>query len=256
MDNFSYFEIYLLFLTIMFESIILILLCGLAIATIIAIPYILFLVSIKLKTFICRENISKFIDYVSAEWIFNFFPNGGTAVALRTFFVGSLICLCLYAVHDILSWSFTPPASIIDNNMYKILGIYAAVYAAFYARFVSQWTYLSNLYNSIREQEINIQIQYNSNSTNATGANAGVSNSGLANSLQDLLRKRKVEFILDAINLHLDNKDKFAAKIYIWINEDNEIVKRFIDLCPSGIKNPYKARDIFFKHFHRVTASI
>ena len=165
----------------MFESIILILLCGLAIATIIAIPYLLFLVSIKLKTLICRENISKFIDYVSAEWIFNFFPNGGTAVALRTFFVGSLICTCLYAAHDILSWSFTPPTSIIDNNMYKILGIYAAVYAAFYARFVSQWTYLSNLYNSIREQEINIQIQYNSNSSNATGTNAGAANAGTAN---------------------------------------------------------------------------
>lgn len=220
----------------MLESIILAILGIFAVVVVFATPYFIFKALVKIPSLINRKNISRIIDYVSAEWVFNFFPNGGTATVLRTLFLGTLICVSLYALHSILTKGFVPLNSIIDNNMYKILGIYAAVYAAFYARFVSQWTYLSNFYNSIRDQEL--------------------AHLNPSPSAKDFLRKRKAEFIFDAINLHLDNKEKFAAKIYLWLDEDNNIAKDFIELCPHGIENPYKAKVIFFKHFERVTKSL
>lgn len=59
-----------------------------------------------------------------------------------------------------------------------------------FSRFVSQWTYMSNLCNSIREQEVNnITIPFS----------------------VSVINEWKAEFIFDAKKLHLIRKKKFAS---------------------------------------------
>lgn len=169
--------------------------------------------------------VNKIMSFVSGEWIFNYMPNGGTAVAIRTIWVGSLVCVFLGSIY-LKVYGVVPLNKMLQGNMYEILGIYAAVYAALYARFVSQWTYLSNLYNSIREQEIN---------------NVNVPSS------VHIINERKAEFIFDAKNLHLIRKKKFASIIYLWLTSNEEVMKRYIDYDPECRGDIRKARDNFIQ---------
>ena len=237
MEYFTFFEIFLFFIIIMLESIALAFICLIAFAIILPLPYLFVKLIIKLVSLINKKNIANFINCISAEWIFNYFPNGGTAAALRTLLVGTTICISIYASHMILIKEFVPLPPIIDYNIYKILSIYAAVYAAFYARFVSQWTYLSNLYNTLRDQEINLSPSS-------------------AAAMQNKLSERKAEFIFDAINLHLDSKPAFASKIYLWLTQDTKVMENFLTLHPKGLDDIYKANKEFKVLLNRITRSI
>lgn len=162
-----------------------------------------------------KDKIKKFIDFICAEWIFEFFPNGGTAVFIRTVVVGSEICLLIYVTYYFLS---TPPTSFFEmlpKQLFKIVSVYAAVYAAFYARFVSQWTYLSNLYNQIKEAELNINFNLRKKTELLYGWMSG--------------------FIEDAENLHMATKDTFAAIILNWINRYPDIKEQYIKYNPKTV---------------------
>ncbi|MGQ3117659.1 MAG: hypothetical protein ACT6RQ_19015 [Hydrogenophaga sp.] len=71
-------------------------------------------------------------------------------------------------------------------------GVFGGVYIAFYARFVSQWTYLANLYNQIKQTEVQ-----------------GVKN-------EKALSQWKAGFIEDALDLHMATKPGTLAIIRAW----------------------------------------
>lgn len=162
-----------------------------------------------------KDKVKKIIDFICAEWIFEFFPNGGTAVFFRTVVVGSEICLLIYITYYFLSTSPTSFFEMLPKQLFKIVSVYAAVYAAFYARFVSQWTYLSNLYNQIKEAELNINFNLREKTELLYGWMSG--------------------FIEDAENLHMATKDTFAAIILNWINRYPDIKEQYIKYNPKTV---------------------
>ena len=86
--------------------------------------------------------------------------------------------------------------------------IFGAIYTALYARFSSQWTYLANLYNSIKQAE------------SSDGDNIKLS-------------QWKAGFIEDAENLHMACKGSFVSVINAWAN-DQEVKTEYIQHTPGG----------------------
>jgi hypothetical protein len=92
--------------------------------------------------------------------------------------------------------------------------IFASVYIALYARFASQWTYLANVYNSIKETEARV----------ASDVKA-----------VPIIADWKAGFLEDAEHLHLATKGTFVATIKIW-GEDKNVEKTFVENTPGKEK--------------------
>ena len=109
---------------------------------------------------------SKAISFLSGEWMLsNGRPNGGDVVIFRTLWVGMLLVLTLASIRATPS----APISVVGYvtsvwaATLKMLRepegpvVFGVVYAALYARFASQWTYMANLYNLIKQTEVTMQ---------------------------------------------------------------------------------------------------
>src|SRR3982750_866105 len=100
------------------------------------------------------------VRWLSAEWLLNERPNGGTVVVLRALWVAALGYVCAIVVTELLRpntvWSFSSVAlraAMLDNL--KVGGVlFAGAYTAFYARFASQWSYLAGVYNQIMAAQV------------------------------------------------------------------------------------------------------
>jgi hypothetical protein len=144
--------------------------------------------------------LKKIIKYLSAEWLLDWWPNGGTVILLRSMLVGVLIYLVSLGFRNIFDpargWEFSLKEFHLQlAATFQWLGpIFAAVYAALYARFASQWSYLASLYNQIKAAECRKDCDV------------------------DRLAQWKAGFIEDAQELHLARKPHFAAIIRAWAN--------------------------------------
>ena len=160
-----------------------------------------------------------FQQIVFAEIVFKKTYNGGMAVFFRTIITGIIVSLFVLIAFCVLweypiainkpesiDWLYVARCNLLED-WWKYCGIYAAVYTSYYARFVSQWTYLSNLYNQIKETDVNYCL--NSDCDNAVA--------------KEKLDGWKAGFIEDAENLHMETKPLFAAVIYTWLKTNSNV---------------------------------
>jgi len=105
----------------------------------------------------------KAVVVLSSEWVLTKWriPNGGAAVLFRALISGviifSLVLVFLNVSDPMRTWQFSSQelrTQIIEKFPW-FAAIFAGIYTALYARFSSQWSYLANLYNSIKQVEIN-----------------------------------------------------------------------------------------------------
>lgn len=158
----------------------------------------------------------KFASVATGEWVLTRFqiPNGGAVVLFRSLFTSLLIFLSALAIINILdptrTWTFSLPEfrNQVVERFHWLAAAFAANYTAFYARFASQWTYLADLYNRIKEAE-------------ATSADSVV------------VAEWKAGFLEDDENLHLIGKTTFVSTARVWAS-DPDVRKCFVDFTPGG----------------------
>jgi hypothetical protein len=154
---------------------------------------------------------SKAVSFLSGEWMLeNGRPSGGDVVVLRTLWVGTLLVGSLAAIKA-SNGTFASICMFASATWIKFLDmmrstegpvVFGAVYAALYARFVSQWTYMANLYNQIKEVEVSL--------SSAQNFSAGQSNP---------MAQWKAGFIEDAVLLHMATKPAMKGIIRVWYAE-------------------------------------
>lgn len=146
--------------------------------------------------------IDGLVNLLTAEYVFRWMPNGGTAVMIRT-----IIVACQVYLPTIGLKSYSAPDTTLTFSMDQLIievhstipwfgAIFGGVYVALYSRFVSQFSYLANLYNRILEVATTDAI---GNDENYNIWRAG--------------------FIEDALNMHLATKPTFASMIETMLNE-------------------------------------
>ncbi len=159
----------------------------------------------------------KIIGIISFEFILTSCKksNGGSIIALRSFLSALSIFLIILTVINIIdpnrSFSFSCREfrlQIIDKISW--LGVFfASIYVALYARFSSQWTYLANLYNQIKQTEAKDPVN------------------------EIKIAELKAGFIEDAEVLHLFSKPIFASIICTW-GKEAIVKKKYIKFTPGG----------------------
>ncbi len=179
-------------------------------------------------------SCARVVTLLSFEWILTLTkrPNGGDIVFLRA----TLVAVVVYAFNIAAKHGLDPertsnlsgPAlgAEIATSLPVFGAIFAAVYFALYARFSSQWTYLSNLYNKIKETEARTCQEICSASVIAAW---------------------KADFLEDADDLHLSTKPVFAPLLAAWA-DDPAVKKCYLE---------HKSRDesSFAKLLGEVTAA-
>lgn len=201
-----------------------------------------------------KKIISGLVWVVTAEWLFKIFPNGGTAVLLRTIFSGTLLLAVAALIHGTYHVCYSKDdydvIKFIASNWLKFCGMYAAVYASFYARFVSQWTYLSNLYNQIK----NADLEFGKSCVmNNSSIQCGKTCNCLA---KDKLDGWKAGFIEDAETLHMETKPIFSTVIYIWLENNSKIADVYKKSHAKLIFNQQNAEEHYNKLLKRLENSL
>ena len=149
--------------------------------------------------------MSKFVEIITGEFVFDFMPNGGKAVLIRT----TIVTLLLYSL-AIFAKSYARENAIFEFSLIQLriefgetipwLGaIFGGTYAAFYSRFSSQWTYLADLYN----QQMSVASTIKDEDFN-----------------NENFQKWQAAFIEDAVHMHLATKIGFSNVIYELLDED------------------------------------
>ncbi|VDO51962.1 unnamed protein product [Brugia timori] len=99
----------------------------------------------------------------------------------------------------------------------EALTIFGATYAALYARFASQWGYIANLYNQIKQSEVDA-----AGSAQAAAPATSISGTAVSPSPSDaalVLAQWKAGFIEDALALHMASKPSIAGVIGAWFKD-------------------------------------
>ena len=157
-----------------------------------------------------------FVIFLSSEWILTKLdiPNGGAVILFRSLvssiYIFLLVLGFVNAIDPTKSWVFSYNEFEVESiDKFVWFGaIFAAVYTGLYARFASQWSYLANLYNTIKQTEANSPEP-------------------------QVMAEWKAGFLEDADNLHVACKGTFVTTIKVW--GDNEAVKtEFIKHSPGG----------------------
>lgn len=145
------------------------------------------------------------IRYLSAEFVLNRMPNGGTAVLIRSVLITTILYFAAIGLKALVepgtTWQFdlNRAREIVSETIPWYGAIFAAVYLALYSRFASQWSYLASLYN----QMMQVAVQYPPNGMTS----------------EDALRLWQAGFIEDAEDLHLASKPMFASVIRSMLNK-------------------------------------
>ncbi len=157
---------------------------------------------------------NKLISCISGEFLLDKRDNGGAIIALR-----SLLCSAtLFSLAMIFRYF-----SIGEKNdvllTYLLEGfaeqiawfgaVFGAIYAALYTRFSSQWSYMANLYNQIKQASL-------SECENKSS-----------------LAEWKAGFIEDAEYLHLAHKENFISIIQAWMEQPG-VKEAYVKYTPGG----------------------
>ncbi len=146
---------------------------------------------------------SRFISFLSGEWMLSSGrPNGGDVVIFRTLWVGSILIVALAVIQATQSetTSVCETVNVVWKKILEMLRgsqgpvVYGAVYVALYTRFTSQWTYMANLYNQIKQAEI----------------------TALDETRKVILAQWKAGYIEDAYTTHMATKPMVADVIRAW----------------------------------------
>jgi len=156
------------------------------------------------------------VSILSSEWILTKLdiPNGGVVILVRTMLSSIIVFSLVLAINNFIDPSKTWQFSILElraqitsmTAWYSIL--FGAMYTAFYTRFSSQWTYLANVYNNIKQSE----------------ASEGD---------EDIISGWKAGFIEDSENLHLACKSSFVSIVKVW-GSDKKVINKYIENTPGG----------------------
>lgn len=150
--------------------------------------------------------VSWLVSFISGEWMLTRGrPNGGDVVIFRTLWVGTLL-IVIFAVINVTAQPITSVCNFVFSTWTELLCIlrstqgslvYGAVYAALYARFTSQWSYMANLYNQIKQAEITAQKPLR----------------------KVALSQWKAGYIEDAYVTHMATKPMVAGVIRAWYSD-------------------------------------
>jgi hypothetical protein len=167
------------------------------------------------------SGLFRLITYIlSAEWMLKHFrTNGGDVIIARALLITVWV---LFAAIYLRAW-IDPELAVhaLHENSYLKLrkealafapwasAVFGGAYLALYARFSSQWGYLANLYNQIKQVEASEVKQ------------------------PDALATWKAGFIEDAENLHLACKDSIAPILHAWAS-DGSVSTAFVNYAPGG----------------------
>ena len=187
-------------------------------------------------TYICHWVIKFIENFIFAEIVFKFLRNGGLAVFFRTLLSGSIVSVIVLLIYCVFSGDLSSIGSLFTSNWWdhtarcvliedwwKYCGIYAAVYTSYYARFVSQWSYISNLYNQIKNADISLCMSCGQN----CDCNQHVQLTNCKSCAVEKLNGWKAGFIEDAETLHLVTKPLFAGVIHTWLTHNDSVVKMY-----------------------------
>ncbi|MET0044056.1 MAG: hypothetical protein ABW100_11115, partial [Candidatus Thiodiazotropha sp. 6PLUC3] len=158
---------------------------------------------------------NKLVSIVSAEWLLKIMDNGGAAIVLRSIIISTILfgisLTIINLVDPTRGYEFSASQLGFDiKSKFTWFGVlFGSTYAALYSRFSSQWSYLANLYNSIKQTEC------------GEGVN------------EEVLAEWKAGFIEDAEYLHLAHKANFASIIHVWC-QNKEVCKKYIAYTPGG----------------------
>jgi uncharacterized membrane protein len=165
---------------------------------------------------------TQMVYLISAEFLLKRRPNSGALLLLRALWTA----LCVMVIAIILN-------SILDNGITCTLDlgivwqgfkahptwyaiVFAAVYTALYTRYASQWQYLADLYNRIKEKEIGLQ-----------------NSPDFKKEAEQKLAQWKAGFVADARAMHLIRHDSFQTVAKTWLTEAMVSVA-YDDACGEG----------------------
>jgi hypothetical protein len=156
-------------------------------------------------------------SFVSAEYIVNWLPNGGTAILVRTMICTLLIFLLSIGIYDYLNpcsrFAFDKSefSWIVADKFEWIGAIFVAIYIALYTRYSAQWSYLANLYNQIMLAKSQ-QIRPEAKKYKTVNYSKDTPLRSL-NLTEQAFARWQAGFIADAFELHLAHKDMFKSVI-------------------------------------------
>ena len=163
--------------------------------------------------------LTKVMNVVSGEWLLTWakFPNGGTVIVVRTLYVTTLVYWPLIGLkHACEVGCFIGPhltglafGQYIAPTIPWFGALFAGVYATLQTRYSSQWTYLADVYNRIKE----------------TATDKGHDKKAMA--------EWKAGFIEDAEDLHLIGKAMFRTVFHAWSGE-KEVEEAFVEYTHNG----------------------
>lgn len=163
------------------------------------------------------KSWSWIVSFGSFEWIMTRTrrPNSGAIVLLRALLISVWAFMLVIAFINLVDptrsceFSLRELRTQLVDKLPWAGAIFGAAYAALYARFASQWSYLADLYNLIKQTE----------------ASACTNDAALA--------EWKAGFIEDAQVLHLATKESFVSVIREWGKQD-AVKDAFKDNVPGG----------------------
>jgi hypothetical protein len=142
--------------------------------------------------------------------------NGGDAIIGRALFITMWVFLVAIGLQALVDPERTVPSWNAFREQALDLApwasaVFGGAYLALYARFSSQWGYLANLYNQIKQVEASEKVN------------------------DDPLAAWKAGFIEDAENLHLACKASIAPIIHAWV-KDGRVETAYVRDVPGGKK--------------------
>jgi hypothetical protein len=145
-------------------------------------------------------RLHSILKALTGEYLLDRHPNSSTVIVIRTLQTSVELFVLAVVLKSLMRWEFRPR----DSDYVTWFGaIAAAVYAAFYARFASQWSYLANLYNQIKQLEASTQRQP-----------SGSDRSGPCP--LEHVAALKAAFIEDSETLHLAGQKSFKYAVATW----------------------------------------
>jgi hypothetical protein len=180
-----------------------------------------------------RAMWNKIVSFISAEYLLHSMDNGGSVIVLRSIIVSTILFLISLLVNILLiiDSDYQLSCAQLRHDIKDILpwyGIYfGSIYVALYSRFASQWTYLSNLYNSIKQASCSDSLN------------------------KETLAEWKAGFIEDAEFLHLAHKESFVPIIYVWC-KDEAVCDKYDENTPGGKKRLNKLKNTVKERYEKI----
>lgn len=147
------------------------------------------------------------MNLLTAEFLLNIFPNGGSVVLFRAIWVSFIFYSLAIGLKSITTPNATFEFSLqefvyfINSTIPWFGAIFAGAYTALYTRFSSQWSYLTDLYNQQMAAALNKDLE---------GFN------------QETYKRWQAAFVEDAVAMHLATKTSISMNIHHLLN-DSEV---------------------------------